>query len=196
MSTRENIFPGRKMHLFNFNFSDEDEEAKTGGGEDQDDNPAEGGVIAATAALCLSPAQALLPDAARASMAPGPAPPPPPDAAPHAGRLEFSPEKAGLDVTPLNLEFGGKKGAGGGAGSSGGGSLNPLSGECRLSLPPVLQRLSLVFLLRNERTRDIHRRCPSKMSCCQNAMFFLSLSLSSSSTNPEPNLLLNTLKKT
>lgn len=30
---------------------------------------------------------------------------PPPDNLPHAGRLEFSPEKAGLDVTPLNLEF-------------------------------------------------------------------------------------------
>ena len=45
-------------------------------------------------------------------------PMPPPENTPHAGRLEFSPEKAGLDVTPLNLEFGDRQPT----------SLNPLSG--------------------------------------------------------------------
>eukprot|EP00094_Tigriopus_californicus_P011589 TCALIF_11194-PA protein Name:"Similar to KCNH7 Potassium voltage-gated channel subfamily H member 7 (Homo sapiens)" AED:0.27 eAED:0.27 QI:0/0.25/0.15/0.84/1/1/13/1136/795 len=38
-------------------------------------------------------------------MPPDRPPMPPPDYMPHAGRVEFSPEKAGMDVTPLNLDF-------------------------------------------------------------------------------------------
>lgn len=39
------------------------------------------------------------------SLPPLPPAPPPPESMPHAGRIEFSPEKAGQDITPLNLEF-------------------------------------------------------------------------------------------
>ena len=54
---------------------------------------------------------------------------PPPDAMPHAGRVEFSPEMAGKDVTPLNLEFDQHHHH-----SNGRSAGNPLSGTCGASI--------------------------------------------------------------
>jgi hypothetical protein len=76
---------------------------------------------------------------------------PPPENMAHAGRLEFSPEKAGLDVTPLNLEFADGRHRGSNAG------LNPITGKIfqhkissvsfELNYPKNLQWLTLNMTL-------------------------------------------------